>query len=269
VIGLRRSSFMWRVGGNESSPAGDQPLAWLFAPAHDGSAELELSRTRAMLLCIPEILTATEARQVRDRVLSLRFVDGSVTAGAYARTVKRNEQLESGPEVQKLQEFVMQALMRSVEFERFARPRNMKPILFSRYQPGMEYGTHVDNAVMSGRPLVRSDVSLTLFLSDPDSYDGGELAIGTMTGEEQIKLPAGSIVAYPSSTLHRVVPVSRGTRVAAVTWVQSTIRDPACREILYDLETTRQAIFQNQGKTREFDLVSKSFANLMRMWAEL
>ena len=141
--------------------------------------------------------------------------------------------------------------------------------MFSRYEPGMEYGTHVDNAVMSGRPPVRSDVSLTLFLSEPDTYDGGELTIQTMTGEEQIKLPAGSIVAYPSSSLHRVAPVTRGVRVAAVTWVQSMIRDPACREILFDLEATRRSIFETQGKTREFDLVSKCFANLMRMWAEV
>lgn len=222
-----------------------------------------------MLICIPDIITPAEARQVRDRVLQLKFVDGSATAGVYARTVKRNQQLENSPETQKLQEFVMQALMRSLEFERFAFPRNMKPIMFSRYEPGMEYGTHVDNAVMSGRPPVRSDVSLTLFLSEPDTYDGGELTIQTLTGEEQIKLPAGSIVTYPSSTLHRVAPVTRGVRVAAVTWVQSMIRDPACREILSDLETTRRTIFETQGKTREFDLISKSFANLMRMWAEI
>ena len=222
-----------------------------------------------MLICIPDIVTPAEARQLRDRVLQLKFVDGSATAGVYARTVKRNQQLENSPETQKLQEFVMQALMRSVEFERFAFPRNMKPIMFSRYEPGMEYGTHVDNAVMSGRPPVRSDVSLTLFLSEPDTYDGGELTIQTLTGEEQIKLPAGSIVTYPSSTLHRVAPVTRGVRVAAVTWVQSMIRDPACREILSDLETTRRTIFETQGKTREFDLISKSFANLMRMWAEV
>ena len=222
-----------------------------------------------MLICIPDIVTPAEARQLRDRVLQLKFVDGSATAGVYARTVKRNQQLENSPETQKLQEFVMQALMRSVEFERFAFPRNMKPIMFSRYEPGMEYGTHVDNAVMSGRPPVRSDVSLTLFLSEPDTYDGGELTIQTLTGEEQIKLPAGSIVTYPSSTLHRVAPVTRGVRVAAVTWVQSMIRDPACREILSDLETTRRTIFETQGKTREFDLISKCFANLMRKWAEI
>ena len=126
-----------------------------------------------MLLCIPDIVTPAEARQLRDRVVSLKFVDGGATAGVYARTVKRNQHLENSPETQKLQDVVMQELMRSVEFERFAFPRNMKPIMFSRYEPGMEYGTHVDNAVMSGRPPVRSDVSLTLFLSEPDTYDGG------------------------------------------------------------------------------------------------
>ena len=222
-----------------------------------------------MLLCIPDILSPTEARQVRDRVQSLKFVDGSATAGVFARTVKRNEQVENSPEAQKVQDFVMQALIRSVEFERFARPRNMKPIMFSRYEPGMEYGTHVDNAVMSGRPPVRSDVSLTLFLSEPDSYDGGgahrpdhdrrgaDQAAGRLDRRLSLLQPA------PRD------PVTRGVRVAAVTWVQSMIRDPACREILFDLETTRRSIFESQGKTREFDLISKSFANLMRMWAEV
>lgn len=222
-----------------------------------------------MINCIPNVLSTEEAREVRQRVERLRFVDGAATAGVFARTVKRNEQVEAGPETQKLQEQVMGALVRNAAFEMAARPKQMKPVLFSRYEPGMEYGPHVDNAVMSGRPLVRSDVSLTLFLSEPDAYDGGELAIETHTGGQEIKLPAGWIVAYPSSSLHRVTPVTRGQRVAAVTWVQSMVRDPQHREILFDLETTRRSLFEAHGKTREFDLVSKSFANLMRMWAEL
>src|SRR6476469_4545003 len=212
-----------------------------------------------MMLLLNDVLSAAEARDLRPRLERVQFADGAKTAGVYARTVKRNEQAEGGPETQKLQEQVTAALFRHPQFEMAVRPKNMKPVMFSRYEPGMEYGTHVDNAVMSGRPPVRSDVSLTLFLSEPDSYDGGELTIQTMTGEEQIKLPAGSIVAYPSSSLHRVTPVTRGVRVAAVTWVQSMVRDPACREILFDLETSRRSIFESQGKTREFDLISKSF----------
>jgi len=161
------------------------------------------------------------------------------------------------------------AVARHPQFEMAARPKAMKPILFSRYEPGMEYGTHVDNAIMSGRPPVRSDLSFTLFLSDPGDYDGGELVIESSAGELPFKLPIGHAILYPSSTLHHVAPVTRGARIAAVSWVQSYVRDPARREMLYDLETARHALFGREGKTREFDLVSKSFVNLLRMWAEL
>ena len=129
----------------------------------------------------------------------------------------------------------------------------------------MEYGSHVDDALMNG---IRTDVSFTLFLSDPDSYDGGALVIESSGGEDDIKLPAGSLVAYPSTTLHRVQPVTKGARLAAVGWARSFIRDPARRELLFDLDTARQSLFAREGKTAEFDLLSKSTANLLRMWAE-
>jgi PKHD-type hydroxylase len=130
----------------------------------------------------------------------------------------------------------------------------------------MEYGSHVDDAVMGSTDPIRSDVSFTLFLNPPDAYDGGELVIESTAGEQAFKLPAGGLVLYPSSTLHRVVPV---TRLAAVSWVQSQIRDPGCREILFDLDTARRTLFEREGKSREFDLLSKSLANLLRLWAEL
>ena len=116
---------------------------------------------------------------------------------------------------------------------------------------------------------IRSDLSFTLFLSPPDAYDGGELVIEGSAGEQAFKLPAGGLVLYPSSTLHRVAPVTRGERLAAVSWVQSQVRDPACREILFDLDTARRTLFQREGKSREFDLLSKSLANLLRLWAEV
>jgi PKHD-type hydroxylase len=115
---------------------------------------------------------------------------------------------------------------------------------------------------------VRTDVSFTLFLSDPETYDGGALVIETSGGEDEIKLPAGSLVAYPSTTLHRVAEVTRGERLAAVGWARSFIRDPGRREMLFDLDTARQLVFQKSGKTAEFDLLSKTSANLLRMWAE-
>jgi PKHD-type hydroxylase len=145
------------------------------------------------------------------------------------------------------------------------RPKAITELLFSRYQPGDEYGTHVDNPVIDG---IRTDVSFTLFLSPPASYEGGELIIDTMAGEEEIKLDAGQLVAYPSTTLHRVNLVTRGERLAAVGWAQSYIRDAGRREILFDLDTARQRLFAHSGKTPEFDLIAKTAANLFRMWAE-
>lgn len=129
----------------------------------------------------------------------------------------------------------------------------------------MAYGSHVDDALMGG---MRTDVSFTLFLSEPDTYDGGALVIETSAGEDDVKLPAGSLVAYASTTLHRVAEVTRGARLAAVGWARSYIRDPAQREVLFDLDTAHQSLFQKSGKTPEFDLLSKTSANLLRMWAE-
>ena len=222
-----------------------------------------------MILCLTDILKPAELRDIRAALQRLSFVDGALTAGQFARTVKRNAQLEQTPDAQKLQQAVLAALFRHPTFEMAARPKAIKPFLFSRYEPGMEYGTHVDNAIMSGRPPVRSDISMTVFLSDPGEYDGGELIMEGGAGEQPFKLPPGCAILYPSTTLHRVSPVTRGARLATVTWIQSIVRDPTHREILYDLETTRRALFEQQGKTREFDLVSKSFANLLRMWADV
>ncbi|MBP0443322.1 Fe2+-dependent dioxygenase [Roseomonas sp. SSH11] len=221
-----------------------------------------------MMIRIPEVLTTAQVQQLRNDLQRLSFVDGSLTAGVYARAVKRNEQADQNPQIKPLQDAMGSLLLRHPLFEMAARPVNMKPILFSRYKEGMEYGTHVDNAVMSGWPPVRSDLSFTLFLSDPDSYDGGELVVEGEP-ETRVKLPAGHLFLYPSSSLHHVEPVRRGERLAAVSWVQSAVRDPARRQILFDLETLRRRIYEADGKTGNFDLLSRSFANLYRMWADI
>jgi PKHD-type hydroxylase len=129
----------------------------------------------------------------------------------------------------------------------------------------MHYGRHVDDALMDG---MRTDVAFTLFLSDPNSYDGGELTIESAAGEEAFKLDAGALVAYSATSLHRVADVTRGARLAAVGWARSFVRDPARRELLFDLDSARRQLFAREGKSAEFDLISKSFANLLRMWAE-
>ena len=132
----------------------------------------------------------------------------------------------------------------------------------------MSYGTHVDNAHMGGKNYLRSDLSFTYFLSGPDEYGGGELMIDEGERERAIKLPANSVIVYPSSTLHRVAPVTSGARLVIVGWVQSLLRNPAHREILYDLDCARRSIFKTNGKSKEFDWISKSMANLLREWSD-
>lgn len=141
----------------------------------------------------------------------------------------------------------------------------LTPLMFARYEKGKNYGSHVDDAMIGG---MRTDVSFTLFLSDPKSYSGGELVIESTAGEEGIKLSAGSLVAYSTTTLHRVAKVTRGERLVCVGWVRSFIRDAAHRELLFDLDTARRRLFAREGNSPDYDLISKSTANLMRMWAE-
>lgn len=225
-----------------------------------------------MLICVANVLSVDELATIVAQLDKATFVDGKLTAGWHARLVKHNTQVQddgSGllPELQRL---VQDAIDRHPLFQVAARPKVMRSPLFSRYEPGMSYGTHVDNALMgNGANRIRSDLSLTLFISDPETYDGGELVIESTQGEQVFKLAAGAMILYPSSTLHRVEPVTRGLRLAAVTWVQSWVREMSDREILFDLDTARQLLFEKFGKTPEFDLISKSHANLLRKWAEL
>ena len=224
-----------------------------------------------MILCIGEVLSSDAVARIVEELRSVEFVDGKRTAGWHARTVKRNTQADSRDRrVTRLRTEVDQAIQSHALFQMAARPRRIKPVMFSRYTEGMDYGNHVDDAVMSGpQGPMRTDLSFTLFLSDPESYDGGELVTETTAGEQSYKLPAGAMVLYPSSTLHRVAPVTRGERIAAVGWAQSQVRDPQQREILFDLDSVRRRMFDAGGKTPEFDAVSRSLANLLRMWAEV
>ena len=223
-----------------------------------------------MIICIADVLGADDVARIAAALDRTEFRDGRLTAGWHARLVKRNTQADgSHPQVSKLRAEVDQAIRRHPLFELAVRPARLKPVMFSRYEAGMEYGSHVDDAVMTadGRPL-RTDVSFTLFLSEPEECSGGELVTDSPAGEQVYKLPAGAMVVYPSSTLHRVEPVTAGRRLAAVGWAQSLVRDPARREILFDLDTARRQLFEREGKSAEFDALSKSVANLLRMWAE-
>ncbi|MBD2773120.1 Fe2+-dependent dioxygenase [Iningainema sp. BLCCT55] len=219
-----------------------------------------------MILCIDHVLTPTELESIISQLNNAEFIDGKETAGWHAQQVKNNTQYIASQEISSI---VTQALKRNRLFQAAVRPKTILPVIFSRYEPGMYYGDHTDNALMGHEILTRSDVSLTLFLSHPSSYIGGELVIDTSLGEQAFKLEAGSMIVYPSSTLHRVETVKEGIRLVAITWIQSIIRDTAEREILFDLDTVRQVIFEKYGKSPEFDLICKTHANLLRKWADV
>jgi PKHD-type hydroxylase len=219
-----------------------------------------------MQVIIANVLPADEIETIVATLQSAQFVDGKATAGFAARTVKNNRQAEGADRsLTTVRELIAQRILADETFQLAARPKALSPLLLARYEPGMQYGSHVDDALMNG---MRTDVAFTLFLSDPESYAGGELVIENAAGEDAIKLPPGALVAYPATSLHRVNEVTRGVRLAAVGWARSLIRDAARRELLFDLDTARRQMFAQSGKSAEFDLISKSFANLMRMWAE-
>ena len=218
-----------------------------------------------MQIVIGNVLSADEVALVRETLAHATFEDGRETAGFAARQVKNNRQAANDRKTETVRKLVETRILGNDLFVMAVRPKALTSIMFSRYEPGMHYGSHVDDALMAG---MRTDVSFTLFLSEPDSYDGGELAIESASGEDAVKLAAGSLVAYPSTALHHVVEVTRGVRLAAVGWARSYVRDPAHREMLFDLDTARRRMFAEHGKSADYDLVSKSLANLLRMWVE-
>ncbi|NER80569.1 MAG: Fe2+-dependent dioxygenase [Leptolyngbya sp. SIO1D8] len=223
-----------------------------------------------MILCIGNVLTPDELKLITAKLRETEFIDGKATAGWHARLVKNNTQLpQKSPVLEELRSRINKAIQRNPLFQMAVRPKRIHPLLVSRYEVGMAYGTHTDDALMNRqKQVMRSDVSFTLFLNEPETYQGGELIIESAQGEQDYKLSAGAMIVYPSSTLHRVEAVTQGMRLAAVSWVQSLVRDPHEREILFDLDTARQSLFEQSGKTREFDLLSKTHANLLRKWAD-
>jgi PKHD-type hydroxylase len=225
----------------------------------------ELERHDDMQIVIGNVLSADELVLVRETLAQAAFEDGRETAGFAARLVKHNQQAANDRRMETVRKLVEQRILGHEVFALAVRPKALTSVMFSAYEAGMHYGSHVDDALMQG---MRTDVSFTLFLSEPDSYDGGELVIESPSGEDAVKLGAGSLLAYPSTALHHVASVTRGTRLAAVGWARSFIRDGARRELLFDLDTARRQMFAREGKSAEYDLVSKSLANLMRMWVE-
>jgi PKHD-type hydroxylase len=221
-----------------------------------------------MLHCLTAVLTPEEIRAIRDVLATAEWVDGKTTAGFRARRVKENEQLRKGDEVREVDNIVLEALRRHGGFGAAVVPNRIHSPLFSRYRPGMHYGPHIDDAMMNKRSPLRADVAVTVFLGEPADYDGGELVIHTNFGPQEIKLPAGDAVIYPASSLHHVAAVTRGERFAAVTWVQSYVRDPARREVLHDLLAIRKLLSTKMPDAPETELAFKTYSNLLRMWVE-
>lgn len=224
-----------------------------------------------MLLTIPGLLNSAQIAKIHQTLEGAEFADGRLTAGFAAARVKNNLELRPEPERrERLIRILMASLGHNETFRFAALPHRVADPIFARYTPGMTYGDHVDDPIMGTQgPRFRTDVSMTVFLNDPESYDGGELAIRTPFGDRQVKLPAGDAVLYPSSSLHRVTPVTRGERLVALTWVQSYVRDPARRELLYELNLAREHLLKEAPGTDTTGYVDRSYANLLRMWGEL
>lgn len=222
-----------------------------------------------MMLCIPDVLTREELQRIRTELNACAFVDGRTTTGFLGRRVKNNLQVPRDTEAAKgLARAVEAALRRNAMFDWAVWPKRIAGILFSRYDPGMQYGSHLDNAIMAKPEAMRSDVAFTVFLCDPVEYDGGELVIESPLGPQEVKLAAGEAVVYPASTLHRVAEVTRGQRIVAAGWVQSLVRDPAQREILFDLERMKRGLAEKLPDAPETNWAFKTQSNLLRMWAE-
>ena len=222
-----------------------------------------------MILVIHDLLKEGPLAELRKLLERGSFEDGRRTAGRFVEMVKNNEQLTNEGRVrEQAMALIEQALREHRLFQAAAHPRRIRSPMFSRYTQGMQYGAHVDNGLMGPDLSFRTDISMTIFISDPGDYDGGELVVESSVGERGFKLDAGSALLYPSNTLHRVAEVTRGTRLVGLTWVQSMIRSAEQRQILLDMYAVRQGIFERDGKTREFDLIAKSYDNLLRLWAE-
>ena len=223
-----------------------------------------------MLLKIRDVLNEVQLNKIHEVVDRTGFQDGRLTAGSAARQVKENEELAPDAQAQQLlNRILMSSFGENMIFRNAALPNRLADFIFARYHQGMHYGDHIDEPIMGSGAKFRTDISMTTFLNPPDSYAGGELVIRTTFGETSVKLEAGDAVLYPSASLHHVAEVRSGERLVALTWIQSQVRDPARREILFDLVQSRDALLKEQPGSELHQRVDRSYANLLRMWAEV
>ena len=227
-----------------------------------------------MMIQIPGVLSKAEVAGLRDLVLGAEWIDGNATSGAQSALAKRNLQLPEGADAAvRAGGAVLDALERNPLFVAAALPQTVFPPLFNRYGPGQTFGMHVDNAVRQSRGganRIRSDLSATLFLTEPDDYEGGELRIEDTFGIHEVKLAAGDLILYPASSLHEVTPVVRGERLASFFWIQSMVRSAEQRALLFQMDLAIQQLAQTVGQdAREIVTLTGTYHNLLRMWAEV
>lgn len=223
-----------------------------------------------MLLRIKGLIPSDKLAIAREILDSAHFVDGKLSAGKEAVNVKNNEELpQNHPEMARLNNIVMGHLVNHPVYQYGVLPHRIAAPFYARYTPGKQYGYHVDDPIMGQADRYRTDVSITVFLNEPDEYEGGDLTLMTATGEARHKLPAGDAILYPSGSLHQVAPVSKGSRLVAVTWAQSMIRDPAQRELLYNLGQARDELIEKEPDAEVTQKISTSYINLVRMWADI
>lgn len=224
-----------------------------------------------MLLRLREVLKNDELMLVHEWLTHANFVDGRLSAGAAAKRVKNNQELDSrAAELERLNNLVMGNLTRHPVYRGGALPLHLAAPYYARYRPGMSYGDHLDDPIMGADGVMyRSDIAITIFLNAPEEYDGGELVVQTAFGDQAVKPPAGDAVLYPASSIHHVNPVTRGERLVAVTWVQSLVRDPSRRELLYGLNQARGKLLQSAPDAAETVQVNAAYLNLIRMWSDI
>lgn len=224
-----------------------------------------------MLLLIKQVLDQRQLAEVQTLLKNAEFIDGKLSAGQEASAVKYNQELSpQSPLHRRLNAVVMGALVQNQQYQQAVLPLRVATAFYARYEVGMGYGFHVDDPVMgpmAGR--YRSDVSTTVFLNDGADYEGGELVIQTSFGEQRIKGNAGDAAVYPSSSWHKVADIQSGTRLVAVTWAQSMVKDPNQRELLYQLAQARQGLLEKLPQSEETAKVSTVYANLVRQWSEV
>jgi len=225
-----------------------------------------------MLLKIPNVLDAAQVARFRARLDGANWVDGNVTSGHQSARAKVNEQLpEDSVEARELGEEILAALARNPVFFSAVLPRQVFPPLFNRYTGGMNFGNHVDGAMRVHAPTgrrIRTDISATLFLAAPETYDGGELLVEDTFGVHSVKLPAGDLVIYPATSLHRVTPVTRGARVASFFWIESMVRDDAQRTLLFDVDMAIVRLAQQGADEKSLVTLTGAYHNLLRMWGD-